>query len=136
MSTVTKKTKMSDLVNYRLKILSIDNRYFVGTLLAFDTHMNLVLADTEESRITNKSLQALKDSSNTSKPVYDKRSLGLIVLRGEQIVSLSIESPPAVDPKKRLGLEKGKGISKPLKTPVSVKAKSLQGPTLKNGRKV
>jgi Small nuclear ribonucleoprotein (snRNP) homolog len=128
---INKKTKMSDLINFRLKISTIDNRNFIGTLLAFDRHLNLVLSDTEESRITKKSYQALKNNSGTT-PTFDKRSLGLIILRGDQIVSLSIESPPLLDTKKRLGLEKGKGISKPLKMPVSVKGRvGLQGPAIK-----
>ncbi|KAK6456416.1 uncharacterized protein RJT20DRAFT_128311 [Scheffersomyces xylosifermentans] len=135
---VSKTTKMSDLIHYRLKISTIDNRYFIGSLLAFDKHLNLVLSDTEESRITKKSISTLKknaasDAQNAHEPpTFEKRSLGLIILRGEQIVSLSIESPPPLDPKKRLGLEKGRGISKPLKTPVSVKArKNLTAPSIK-----
>lgn len=118
---------MSDLVHYRLRITTIDNRSFIGQLLAYDKHLNLVLSETEESRITKKSYQELKKTQNSKAIVEEKRSLGLIILRGEQIVSLSIESPPPTDPKKRLGLEKGKGISRPLKAPVSVKSK-LQGP--------
>ncbi|CAR65445.1 DEHA2B03674p [Debaryomyces hansenii CBS767] len=125
--SVSKKTKMSDLVHYRLRITTIDNRNFIGQLLAYDKHLNLVLSETEESRITKKSYQELKKTQNSNSIVEEKRSLGLIILRGEQIVSLSIESPPPIDTKKRIGLEKGKGITKPLKTPVSVKSK-LQGP--------
>lgn len=121
---------MSDLINYRLKILTIDGRNFIGKLLAFDKHLNLVLSDTEELRITKKSYQELK-SKNSINPVEDKRLLGLIILRGDQIVSLSIESGPTTDIKKRLGLTKGKGISRPLKVPVSQTSKigsNLQGP--------
>lgn len=119
---------MSDLVNHILRITTVDNRNFVGQLLAFDKHLNLVLANTEESRITKKSYQELK-KDNGAKVAEDKRALGLIILRGEQIVSLSIESGPPIDTKKRLGLVKGNGISKPLKTPVSQKNKAgLQGP--------
>lgn len=45
---------MSDLINNRLKIHTVDNRTYTGTLLSFDKHLNLVLADTEEARITKK----------------------------------------------------------------------------------
>ncbi|CAH2351772.1 putative small nuclear ribonucleoprotein-associated protein B [[Candida] railenensis] len=128
MATPTKKTKMSDLINYRLKITTIDKRTFVGQLLAFDNHLNLVLSNTEESRITKKSYSDLKKGSITSDSIVEeKRSLGLIILRGEQVVSFNIESPPPLSVKARV-LEKGKGISRPLKVPVSVKSKSLQGP--------
>lgn len=128
MATPTKKTKMSDLINYRLKITTIDKRSFVGQLLAFDNHLNLVLSNTEESRITKKSYSDLKKGSISSNEIVEeKRSLGLIILRGEQVVSFNIESPPPLLVKARV-LEKGKGISRPLKVPVSVKSKSLQGP--------
>lgn len=122
---------MSDLINYRLRVSTIDNRDFVGQFLAFDKHMNLVLSDTEESRITKKSYQELKRTHNTNSIVEEKRSLGLVILRGEQIVNISIESAPPLGAKKRIELQKGKGTSRPLKTPVSVKSK-LQGPARTN----
>ena len=72
----------------------------VGTLIAFDKHMNLVLADTEEYR----KLKAKKDKSKNEEskgqnvvPEADrevKRALGLILLRGENIVTMSAEAPP------------------------------------------
>lgn len=124
---VSKKTKLADLMHYRLKISTVDNRHFVGQLLAFDKHMNLVLSDTEEFRVTKKSLQELKKTNNANSITEDKRSMGLIILRGDQIISTSIESPPPMDAKQRVMLSKGKGTSRPLKTPSSVKSK-LQGP--------
>lgn len=45
--------------------------------------MNLVLADTEEFRVKKK--QPTKEV---------KRSIGLVILRGETIVSVSVEAPP------------------------------------------
>lgn len=128
--SVTRNTRMSDLINYRLKITIVDGRSFVGQLLAFDKHMNLVLADTEEARITKKSYQELAKSKvgGQVKVAEEKRFLGLIILRGEQVVNLTIKSGPTADIKKRLSqLKQGKGVSKPLKVPVSQKAK-LKGP--------
>lgn len=121
---------MSDLINFRLKITTLDGRSFTGQLLAFDKHMNLVLADTEEARITKKSYRELaKNKTNGQVKVSEeKRFLGLLILRGEQVVSLTIKSGPTADIKKRIGqLKQGKGTSRPLKVPVSQKAK-LQGP--------
>lgn len=45
---------MLQLVNYRLRITLNDSRQFVGQMLAFDKHMNLVIADTEEFRVVRK----------------------------------------------------------------------------------
>lgn len=112
---VTKKTKMSDLIHCRLKVSTIDSRLFTGTLLAFDKHLNLVLQDTEETRMTKKGYQELiKDGT----PKYEKRVLGLVILRGDQVVSLSIELGKVLGAKERIetkGLVKGKGKAKVMK---------------------
>lgn len=131
--TVNKNTRLADLIHYRLKVTTIDGRSYVGQLLAFDKHMNLVLADTEEARVTKKLYQELakNKTDGQAKVVEDKRFLGLIVLRGEQIVGFTIQTGPTADVKKRFNqLKQGKGVSKPLKVPVSQKAK-LQGPSKK-----
>jgi len=41
---------MLSLINWRLKVTLSDGRALVGQMLAFDRHMNLVLADCEEFR--------------------------------------------------------------------------------------
>ncbi|RCK63095.1 Small nuclear ribonucleoprotein-associated protein B [Candida viswanathii] len=112
---INKKTKLSNILNHQIKIHTIDNRYYVGTLLSFDKHMNLVLSDTFESRITKKSYSQLKKHELGAAPVYEKRNLGLIILRGEQIVSLTIESAaPITSVKDRV-----------IKQPVSRKIKKI-----------
>lgn len=76
--------------------------------------MNLVLADTEEFRATKKSLAAAKKAANSSttgsssESTYSvrdtKRTLGLVILRGETIISVSVEAPPPnTDNAARLG---------------------------------
>ncbi|KAI5962223.1 SNRPB [Candida pseudojiufengensis] len=137
---INKKTRMSDLINYRLKITTIDNRTYIGSLLSFDKYMNLVLSDCEESRITKKSWQELKNKSKKSnksilntttttnntplfpteipksnKPDVVKRQLGLIILRGEQIVNFSIETGPLTDIKTRVAIgKKGRIMKQPV----------------------
>lgn len=131
--SVSKKTKIADLINYRLRVSTIDGCAFTGQLLAFDTHMNLVLADTEEARITNKAyLELIKNKVNGQLALKEeKRFLGLVILRGEQVVNITVKSGPTSDIKKRLTqLKLGNGVSKPLKVPVSQKAK-LKGPVKK-----
>lgn len=78
---------MQQLLNYRMRIIIQDNREMIGQLMAFDKHMNIVLADCEEFRRVGG-----KGKNKEEKII--KRTLGLTVLRGEIIVSMSIEGPP------------------------------------------
>lgn len=71
----------------------------VGTLMAFDKHMNLVLADTEEYRIV-KGKKGQPDREQ-------KRTIGFILLRGENVVSLSAEAPPPPKPRAETILGRG-----------------------------
>lgn len=104
-----------------------------GQMLAFDQHMNLVLADSECTlpfgvrpcsdgrrwivfllaeefrRLKSKSKKRKAASQQTKGEASDeddvvaapeaeqKRALGLIILRGESIVSLSVEGPPPAE---------------------------------------
>ncbi|KAH3669036.1 hypothetical protein OGAPHI_001688, partial [Ogataea philodendri] len=90
----------------RIKVITLDSRQFVGELLSFDKHYNLVLSDCEEHRITKKSQLSLKDRSKaqaagqsapseSSLIQEEKRKLGLIILRGEHVISTTIEAPPS-----------------------------------------
>ena len=54
--------------------------------MAFDRHMNIVLGDAEEFR----KIKA-KKGTGISEEKEEKRALGLIILRGDSVVSLTIE---------------------------------------------
>ena len=84
---------MLALINWRIKVTINDGRQLVGQMLAFDRHMNLVLAECEEFR----RIRPKKKPGQETQPEQEvKRALGLVILRGETVVSLSVESPPPV----------------------------------------
>jgi len=76
-----------------------DTRTLLGTLLAFDAHMNVVLGDTEEYRLV-KEAKKTKEVREKGAPgeeptwVEEKRLLGLVLLRGETVISMTAEDPP------------------------------------------
>ncbi|KAK9717396.1 Small nuclear ribonucleoprotein-associated protein B [Basidiobolus ranarum] len=113
--SVSKGSKMLNLINYRLRITLSDSRVLIGQMLAFDKHMNLVMADCEEFR-------KIKSKSGSKVPqgqpdLEEKRTLGLVIIRGEIVVSLSVEGPPPPsvdDQKSRLSqLAAGPGMGRP-----------------------
>ncbi|KAM7199311.1 small nuclear ribonucleoprotein [Rhypophila sp. PSN 637] len=113
-----KQGKMAGYINYRMRVTLLDGRQMTGQMLAFDKHMNLVLADTEEFR-KNKRKQTKSGAPGSAAQTIEqeeKRTLGLVILRGAQIVSLSVESPPPADPSARLGKSTATGLASTLAT--------------------
>lgn len=98
-------------------------------MLTYPKHMNLVLADTEEFRRVKRKApktSTAPGASSSAAPLVEteeKRALGLTIVRGAHIISLSVESPPPADPAARLGasapggaasaLSAGTGIARP-----------------------
>jgi small nuclear ribonucleoprotein B and B' len=130
-----KGSKMQNLVDYRVRITLTDGRQLTGLLMAFDKYMNLVLADTEEFRRTKRrsTTKATGDDIETE----EKRTLGLVILRGEQVVSLSVDAPPASEGQGRMApIQAGFGTAKPVgrglgagPTSVAAPPAGLGGPT-------
>ncbi|KAL4254810.1 Small nuclear ribonucleoprotein-associated SmB/SmN [Abortiporus biennis] len=89
----SKGGKMLSLINWRLKITVNDGRAFVGQI-----------------RVRPKKKAGESDAG----PMQEmKRTLGLVILRGETVVSLSVEGPPPVvdeDKKNALPVGPGRGM--------------------------
>lgn len=70
---------MFGYVNSTLHVTLVDGRVMTGIFLAYDKHMNVVLSDVVETNPLSK-----KDPEG-------KRALGLVLVRGEHIVSVRAE---------------------------------------------
>jgi small nuclear ribonucleoprotein B and B' len=87
--------------------------------------MNLVLADTEEFRRTRRrSGKAAPGAAQQITETEERRAIGLTIIRGATVVSLSVDGPPPADPAARLGgasggtttaaaLASGPGVARP-----------------------
>jgi len=87
-------------------------------------HMNLVLADTEEFRRTRRRGKAAPGATQQVTETEERRAIGLTIIRGAHVISLSVDGPPPADPAARLGpttgaattsatLASGPGVARP-----------------------
>lgn len=95
--------------------------------MAFDRHMNMVLGDTEEyRRVKSKKGQGISEEKE------EKRALGLVLLRGDCVVSMTIEGPPPPDDDEKLtpggpGIGRAAGRGLPV-APLGAAPVGLGGP--------
>ena len=75
----------------RMRITILDGRHLVGRFMAFDRHMNIVLGDAEEFR----RLPPKKGVPEADREI--RRPLGLVLIRGEEVISMTVEGPPPTD---------------------------------------
>ncbi|KAL0489506.1 small nuclear ribonucleoprotein B and B' [Acrasis kona] len=88
--SMSKTSKLFQYIGFRIKVTTTEGKTLVGKFMAFDKHMNLVLGDCEEF---SRNVPKGKKGEERER----KRTLGLIILRGENIISLTIEGPPPQD---------------------------------------
>lgn len=100
--------KLANVIGYRVRVSINDGRQFAGLLLAFDKHMNLVISECEEFRRVK--AQKAKALTGADEGEEMKRVLGLVILRGEHVVSITVEGPPPAQEQARgPGLTAGPG---------------------------
>ncbi|PRQ41852.1 putative LSM domain-containing protein [Rosa chinensis] len=136
--SMSKSSKMLQFINYRMRVTIQDGRQLVGKFMAFDRHMNLVLGDCEEFRkLPPAKGAAAKKNTNTNEDRDDRRTLGLVLLRGEEVISMTVEGPPPQEESRAkaasaaalsgsgIGRAAGRGIVTP---PVAQAQPGLSGP--------
>jgi small nuclear ribonucleoprotein B and B' len=130
-----KGSKLQNLIDYRVRITMNDGRQLTGLLMAFDKFMNVVLADTEEFRRIKRRSTTKAQTGDAAMEQEEKRTLGLVILRGEQVVSLSVDAPPVSENAGRLApIQPGFGTAKAIGRGISaanvaVPPVGLAGPT-------
>nr|CCC89513.1 putative small nuclear ribonucleoprotein SmD1 [Trypanosoma congolense IL3000] len=76
-------------INRTLRVTLVDGREMTGKMLVYDRCMNVVLADAVESR---KETKKMKDAG-----ISPQRKLGLVLLRGEHVVAVSVVKDNTTD---------------------------------------
>ena len=90
------RNKLGKFINHKVKVVLRDKRYFIGQMLAFDSHSNVVIKDCEEFRKNTK--------RKSGEPLETKRNLGLMLLRGDSVMRIDVIGPPPASLPKPPGL--------------------------------
>jgi len=113
-----------------MRVTIQDARVLVGVFMAFDKHMNVVLGDCEEFR----RVKAKNAETGKAEERDEKRFLGLVLLRGENVVSLQVEAMPrpakaaAAPGGPGRAVQAGRGIAVPPMAAAAAAMGGLAGP--------
>lgn len=130
---VKHNSRLSTLIGYRLRVLTNDGRVYIGELMAFDKYMNLILSDCVEERIPKNEQLKLKQKKLEDNVKVEKRTLGLVILRGEHVLTTIVQDKPLLTKKERL--QKDKQDKKTLKKQQNKNKKdTTNGKVAKNGK--
>lgn len=78
-------------LHYSVSVTLKDGRDIAGILLAADASTNLVISEAVETRLVK---DGVDEKTGQRKFKTLERKLGLVILRGEEVVNFAIEGPP------------------------------------------
>ena len=82
-----KRNKITKYLNYTIEVRTISGKTFEGKFLSYDKHMNIILSECIEYRtLVNK---------KTKEERRIQRTVGLIILRGDNVLGYTPLSPPS-----------------------------------------
>ena len=85
----TRKGKLFEFLNREVRCQIGEQRHIQGTFVSFDRHMNMVLSKAKEVR----SAEKIDKETGEAEVLSRSRALGLVFVRGDQVLSLIAEKP-------------------------------------------